>query len=140
MFDVSINCWAIFLSAVASMVLGFLWYGPIFGKPWMRMMGLDPNCVTPESKKGMWKTYLVSFISALIMAAVVNLVINLVIVFELAAAMKIGFVLWLGFVATTGISEYLYTDKPKPFALYFINTGYQLVNLLIAAALTFYLS
>ena len=39
-----INFWAVLVSAIATMVIGFLWYSPIlFANPWMRLMGFDPN-------------------------------------------------------------------------------------------------
>lgn len=31
--------WAALAATIASVVVGFLWYGPIFGKPWTRAMG-----------------------------------------------------------------------------------------------------
>ena len=39
-----INPWAVLVAAVATMVIGFLWYSPIlFARPWMRLMGCDPD-------------------------------------------------------------------------------------------------
>jgi len=32
---------AVIASTVAAFVLGGLWYGPLFSKPWMREMGVD---------------------------------------------------------------------------------------------------
>jgi hypothetical protein len=41
---VGINPWAVLVSAIAAMVIGFLWYSPIlFANPWMRLMGIDTN-------------------------------------------------------------------------------------------------
>lgn len=33
--------WAILAAVVGTFALGFLWYGPLFGKPWMRAMGWE---------------------------------------------------------------------------------------------------
>ena len=41
-----LNIWAVLGSMVASIVFGFLWYGPLFGKPWMRLSGI----VMPSEK------------------------------------------------------------------------------------------
>src|SRR5216684_1584610 len=39
-----INFWAVLVSAIATMVIGFLWYSPmLFANPWMRLMGIDPT-------------------------------------------------------------------------------------------------
>lgn len=37
----SINYLAVLIAAVASMIIGFLGYGPLFGKAWMRLMNFD---------------------------------------------------------------------------------------------------
>ncbi|MDO8488446.1 MAG: DUF1761 family protein [bacterium] len=37
---VPVNYLAILAAAVLSMVLGFLWFGPLFGQTWMKLMGL----------------------------------------------------------------------------------------------------
>ena len=37
--EVSINYLAVLVSAVSAMVLGFLWFGPLFGKEWSKAMG-----------------------------------------------------------------------------------------------------
>ncbi len=38
--DIHLNYWAILVAVAATMVLGFLWYGPILGKAWMKEMGI----------------------------------------------------------------------------------------------------
>ena len=43
MLFMHVNVWALLAAAVASMVIGFLWYSPLlFAKPWMVAMGYDP--------------------------------------------------------------------------------------------------
>ena len=39
-----INFWAVLVAALSSFVIGSLWYGPLFGKTWMKLNGLtDEN-------------------------------------------------------------------------------------------------
>jgi len=41
---IGVNLWAILASALATMVVGFVWYSPLlFARPWMVLMGYDPN-------------------------------------------------------------------------------------------------
>lgn len=47
MEDFDINWLSILAAAVASLVIGFLWYGPLFGKAWMAASGM-----TEEKIKG----------------------------------------------------------------------------------------
>ena len=43
MHFLGVNLWAVLVSALATMVAGFLWYSPmLFAKPWMVAMGYDP--------------------------------------------------------------------------------------------------
>ncbi len=45
---VDINYGAVLVAAIIEIVLGFLWYGPFFGKMWMKSIG-----VTEGKTKGM---------------------------------------------------------------------------------------
>jgi|GEM_PF-3896784 len=49
--EVTINYWAVLGAGVAAVLIGFLWYGALFQKPWMRLMGF-----TFESMKAMKMT------------------------------------------------------------------------------------
>jgi len=53
-----VNLLAVLVAAVATMIVGFLWYSPLlFAKPWMTLMGYDPNDKTKqeEMRKGAGK-------------------------------------------------------------------------------------
>src|SRR3954470_21766025 len=39
---ITLNWWAILTAIVVAFFFGFAWYGPIFGKTWAKMMGM--NC------------------------------------------------------------------------------------------------
>ena len=60
---VTINYIAVLVAAIVNMVLGFLWYGPLFGKQWIQMMNFDKKKMAEAKRKGMGKTYAVAFIS-----------------------------------------------------------------------------
>jgi hypothetical protein len=47
--------------------------------------------------------------------------------------MKVGFAMWLGFVATVQLTDTLFGRKP--FKLFLINTGYQLTCYLVMGAI-----
>ena len=46
--QISINWWAVLVAGVVYMVVGMVWYGPLFGKLWKSLMGF-----TDESVKNM---------------------------------------------------------------------------------------
>ena len=60
----NLNLWAILASALSAFVIGSLWYGPLFGKAWMKASGLTEEKI----KQGnMVKIFSLAFIFELIM-------------------------------------------------------------------------
>ncbi|MCI0542311.1 DUF1761 domain-containing protein [bacterium] len=133
--EVPINYLAVLVAAIANMVVGFLWYGPLFGKPWADMMGLKFD--SPEAKMAMQKkalpSYAASFVGALIMACVLaHLLVyssSYMGVSGVSAGLSAGFWSWLGFVAPVTVGIVFW--EQKPWKLWFINAGYWLVTMLV---------
>ena len=120
----------ILISAIISMVLGSLWYSPIlFGKQWIKLMGISKKDMGKNKNKGMAKSYIVLFISSLVTIYVLSMFTSLLGASTFSQGMMIGFWVWLGFFATTMLGSVLW--EKKPFSLYTINVSYHLVNLLI---------
>src|SRR3981189_2708457 len=68
--DIHVNYWAILVAVAATMVLGFLWYGPILGKAWMKEMGI-PAGSKPDPKgmrRGLILILIGSFLPAFVLA------------------------------------------------------------------------
>ena len=65
-----VNLLAVLVGAVITMVLGFLWYGPLFGQMWMRMVGRSA-----EEIEAAPTLYIYSFVSALITAYVLAAIV-----------------------------------------------------------------
>src|SRR2546428_13702448 len=68
--DIHLNYWAILVAVAATMVLGFLWYGPIFGKAWMKEMGI-PAGGKPDPKvmrRGLILMLIGSLLTAIVLA------------------------------------------------------------------------
>ena len=128
--DIVINYWAVVVSAVASMVVGMLWYGPLFGKSWMTMTG-----ITKESMKTMAlspaKAMALGLVNALIMAYVLGYYVVALGAIGVVEALMLAFWTWLGFVATTQISGFLW--EGKPIKLFLLNTAYSLVTYSVMA-------
>jgi len=131
-----INPWAVLAAAIATMVIGFLWYSPLmFARPWMRLMGYDPDDKTKlaEMQKGAGKLYGITFIATMVSAAVLAKIVDFTSVVRPFYGMKVGFAVWLGFVATVQLTGTLFSKQP--FKLFLINTGYQLVCYLAMGAI-----
>ena len=131
-----VNLWSVLVAAIATMILGFLWYSPLlFARPWMALMGYDYNdkAKLEEMRKAAAKTYALSFLASLASAFVLAKIIDVASVNSAPYGMKYGFAIWLGFVTTVQLTAALYGRQP--FKLYLINTGYQLVCYLAMGAI-----
>lgn len=124
-----VNLWAVLVSAVLTIVIGSFWYSPLlFGKIWM-----DANGIKEEEMKGAYKAYLGALISSLLTAYVLGVFINWIGADNALQGAFIGFLAWLGFVATTQFSAVLW--EKKPLKLYGIHAGAMLINLIVMGAL-----
>lgn len=130
------NYWAVLGAAVAAMFVGFLWYGPVFGKPWMNLTGL-----TPESIKAMKMTPLAAMVGGFIVTLLMAYVLAHGIVFGNAylgasgvtGGMTGAFWYWLGFAVPITAGTFLW--EGKPLKLWVLNAAYYLVSLLIMGAI-----
>ena len=95
-----INYFAILLCAIVSMVVGAVWYGPIFGKKWMHVIGATAHDL--EARKKMQKKagplYLVQFLLTLFQVYVLA---YLVAAWPGANAILLALFLWAGFLVPT---------------------------------------
>lgn len=132
MYTSEINYIAVVIGGILHMIIGFLWYGPLFSKPWMKMVGLTPEKIN-ASKDKMGKTYLVSFILGLIMAAVLYWLVKTIAPFSITDAALMGALLWLGFTANPQLNNNMFLGKP--FKLFLIDSGYFLVSMVILTIL-----
>jgi len=126
----------VLLAAAVAFLLGALWYSPLlFAKAWMRAHGH-----TPESAAAMranaGRTYLASFVAFLVMAAVLRIFLAHLGVDSVHDGAGWGLHAWLGFAAPITFIGTLYSGKPM--AAFFIDTGYQLVYLIVMGAILGY--
>ena len=128
MQEVAINYTSVLVAAIASFVVGWLWYGPLFGKQWMTMMGYTKESMkTMKMKPGRAMT--LGFISMLVMAFVVANFAALWGAVGAGGALTLTFWIWLGFIATVLLGSVLWEDRaPK---LYFFNIAYHFVALFV---------
>ena len=129
------NLLAVLVAALIPMIIGSLWYGPLFGKHWMRLVDKTEE----ELRAGFnpMKSYGVTFVMALIMSYVLA---HILIAWDdaygvagLWAGMQGAFWIWLGFVLTIGWQAVAFEDKKM--GLYWLNMLYNLVTLLAMGAL-----
>ena len=130
---VSVNYLAVLAAAIAAMVLGFLWYGPLFGKMWMKLMNIDKKKIDESKKKGMVVNYIIMIISTLVMSYTLAHLVKFLDVTNILDALRVAFWMWLGFIATVMIGTVLW--EGKSWKLYCLNATYWLVNLTVMSSI-----
>ncbi len=125
---IPVNYIAVLVAAVASMIIGALWYSPLlFAQEWMRLIGKSEK----ECKEGMAQMapqyYLLSMGAALVVAYVMSFFLYYVGARGWIDGVKVGVLAWLGFTAMTSVGDYLFAGRP--LKLFVLNNAYQLVVL-----------
>ena len=130
MFE-NINYIELLVAGVASMVVGYAWYGPLFGKAWMKESGVTQAKID-AGKKEMPKTYGMMFVGSVITAYVLSVFIGLAGATDYMSAATVAFWAWLGFVATVMLGNVLFEGRSWNYLG--INAGYNLVNMVVMSA------
>jgi len=120
------NYWAILVATLASFVIAATRYS-IFLQPWLR--GISRTLADLKAT-GLpeWAPYIVALVMAGVMATAISCVTQLTGPQTGARGIRVGFLLWLGFVCTSLATEYAYEVRPLLFA---INAGYWLLAMMV---------
>lgn len=129
--DITINYLAVLVGAISNMIIGFLWYGPIFGKMWMALMGFTEEKMKEAKAKGMGKSYALMLVGALVTAYVLAHFVAVWGADGVSGAFQLAFWAWLGFIAPVLLGAVLW--EGKSWKLYVLNMGYYLVTLFVMA-------
>jgi len=125
--DLIINYWAVLVAAVAAFVVGWVWYGPIFGKRWMHLHGKSH-----ESTGGMkmpMGNMAIEFIAGLVTAYVLARLVALLGVIDVVGAVHLTVWVWLGFIAATFVGGVLW--EGEKWELFWIKVGGRFLTILV---------
>ena len=130
----SVNYLAVLVSALASMVIGGIWYGPLFGKMFMKEMGMDKWSKEKQEamKKSMGMSYLAQFIASLVMFYVLAGLIAGFDHMSLNGGLLTAFLVWIGFVVPIKLGDAIWGGKKT---LFWLGIGEMLVTLLASGAI-----
>lgn len=132
-FAAGVNFLAVLVAALASMVLGYVWYSaPLFGKAWFSEMGFDKRRMD-KSKKEEWKSYIIHVAVLIVMAFSIAGMLMALQFRDAFAGALVGVFLWTGFIATTKIGEIAFGGQSVK--LFFIDGGYSLVCMALMGAI-----
>lgn len=131
MFD-GINLVAAGAAAVASFLVGAVWYG-VLGKAWMRAAGLTQEQTRPDPV-----TMVTAFVCQLVMAIVFAGIVYHTGETSIRAGIISAVMVWIGIVMTTQIINHRF--QGRPWSLTIIDGGHWLVVLLVQAVVIGWLS
>jgi len=131
--DVHINYLAVLVAALAAFALGALWYSPLlFAKPWVKAHGYTEERIK-EMQKSAGKAYAVSLVCQLLIALAIAVLVSYIHMERCVQGLKLGLLVWAGFAFPLGLMANVFSDKR--ITVFYIDTGYQLVYLLIMGAI-----
>ncbi|MBP9779264.1 DUF1761 domain-containing protein [Candidatus Gracilibacteria bacterium] len=127
--DITLNWAAIGLLTVIHFSLGALWFGPLFGKIWMRIHHGDKKIPDEEMKKmmeGMWKLMLTEFIACGLMVIALACLVGAI---PTMSGWQIGLMTWVGFVLPMSASNVIWGTDSREWMVTKIAlvTGYRLI-------------
>lgn len=132
--NISINWLAIIACVFVQVAVGFIWYGPLFGKLWAKLVGITEK----EMQKDMVTPMLIMVGLGFVQAFALRHFIVFVSRFypdysPLAAGLLTAWWAWLGFAFATMATAYAFARKPRTLIL--IDTVFTLVVLLLSGAI-----
>ncbi|MCA9382835.1 DUF1761 domain-containing protein [Candidatus Dojkabacteria bacterium] len=127
-WGVEVHYASILLATVASMVIGMLWYGPVFGNIWLGLVGKKKEDMQMKPSD-----MPMAVVVALLMAVGLNSVLQFSAKFselgEITNVLATAFMISLTFVAPAGLNLVIWEGrKPK---LFLLNLAYFFTNFLV---------
>lgn len=121
--------WVAIVAYVAiSLVLGWIWYGPLFGTAWLEAMGLSKEDVTPSPTP-----FIVAVIAGILTGGGMDWLVTSLAIDTVAGGICIGLLVGFGFIAASSISDGEFAKVSRQ--LHYINGGYRVVLSVIGGIL-----
>jgi len=127
-----INYLAVILAAVAAWLAGAVWY-TVLGKPWMAALGRSREELIGPTGRPPAGPFIIAFVAEAVMAFVLAVLLIQIGSLTLGSGIATGFLVWLGFVATSMVVNHAYGGA-RPM-LTVIDSGHWLAVLLVEGAI-----
>lgn len=133
---IEVNYLAIIVSAVIATVLGMVWYGPLFGKAWLRVLKVSPNDMETQKKmkEGMMPVLATQILLTLFQVYVLAHFIN---AWSEASGVETALWIWTAFVMPmiAGMTMWSNDSVSLKWTRFLVQGGYQLACFLIFGAI-----
>lgn len=119
---------AILVASVAAFLFGWLWYGPLFGKQWMRLAQVRAKEIKFEAGP-----MLIAFVSTIVLVSVFSIILGLTGRSGWVNGVGLGLLFWLGFSATASLGMVLW--EKKSWKLWLLNNAYAIIEFALVGAI-----
>ena len=123
-----LNGWAILVATAAAFALGYVWYGPVFGKAWLAALGKTEDEIRPSPTP-----FVVSFVAALATCIVVAALMGGLGMTGIADGAVLGLLTGVGFIAASMASDTAFCGWG--WKLWAIQAGYRVAYSIIMGAI-----
>jgi uncharacterized SAM-binding protein YcdF (DUF218 family) len=116
--DAMVNVWGVLLAAISMFVIGGLWYGLLFARPWQRAAGVSDE----QLGRGALVVFGGSFVLSLVAATSLAFLVG-------SAGLLFGTIAGLvtGATLVTALLGVVYLFERRPVRHFAINAGYAIV-------------
>ncbi len=126
----NLNIWMVAVAGLVYYILGALWYSPLlFAKPWMKLNGYTEQDFQDINAA----RYIAAFFTSMIMSFVLAQFITHLGNGSIISGIGISLWVWVGFIGTFTLTNYMFSNRPVK--LFMIDSGYNLVGLLIMSVI-----
>ena len=127
--EFQINYLAVGVAALATVFIGAVWYSPLlFHRLWVKAHGYSEEKVE-QMRKTAGRAFMVSLFCYVVMAFVLAVLVSWTGVSTVPQGAFLGFLVWIGFLATLGLTAHMFSEKR--LSTYLLDAGYQLVYALV---------
>lgn len=115
-----VNWLGVLVGIVASNLIGFLWYGPLFGSAWLRMIGKRREDIEPDNRM-----YIVTAVASGVAMIALALAVNAFGAGSFLDGLIVGALVYIGFGAPATLVFTLF--EGPPVNVWLLYSTYQLI-------------
>lgn len=122
------------VAVVASQIIGFLWYGPLFGKPWRAGMGITDADM--QDRSGLGQLVVMGIIWSIVSAIAIAALLSMTGTPDLMAGV------WVGFLASLVVTGYILITagyEKRNMTVAWIGVANQMVTSIVVGAILAYM-